>query len=127
MSANLPDVTIDIESNGLGNVAPVNTGLQAKVGICSIGTPNVPQSFGDPTVLQKALGTGPLVDAAVDVLGVAGGQVIVLPLQSNVAGNVQPMTGGDGAVSLSGTPSPPVMGCTFPATLLWSGRTITWP
>src|SRR5690606_35326463 len=74
----VPKVNLTIRDPGLG-LAPADiSGIQAKIGVCSKGTPNMVYSFGTRDALVEALGAGPLVEDAAIALD-AGGPVICVP------------------------------------------------
>jgi len=92
----IPDSKQTIQDGALGVVETNDTGVQAKIGVCSLGTPNQVYTFADPTALQAALGTGPLVEAAVEALQEGGGPIVCVPATPSVAGT-------NGAVTHAGT------------------------
>lgn len=75
----LPDVSLTVNDGALGIVPEVIDGISAKVGICSLGTPNTVYSFGDIQNLKTTLGVGPLVEAAAHLLAISGGPVYCIP------------------------------------------------
>jgi hypothetical protein len=76
----LPEVQINIQDPGLG-IVPASAGkTQAKLGACSKGTPGRVYSVSGLSAARDALGSGPLLDALAQVLGVAGGPVLAVPL-----------------------------------------------
>jgi hypothetical protein len=71
------------------------------------GTNNTILSLTDPSQAVAALGYGPLTDAVVHRLQVAGGQVYAVPVHASVAGTATPVThggGGAGTVAVAGAP-----------------------
>lgn len=84
----LPGISITILSNGLGQLPPSSANTCAKMGICSVGLPATIYQEGDTMTAQADLGVGPLAEATVDSLSVAGGSVIAVPLTPSTAGSV---------------------------------------
>src|SRR5690606_39784368 len=77
------DWSSDVCSSDLG-LAPADiSGIQAKIGVCSKGTPNMVYSFGTRDALVEALGAGPLVEDAAIALD-AGGPVICVPANTKI-------------------------------------------
>jgi len=104
----LPDVHITIEDGGLGILPPSNAGLQAKVGVCSIGNPNQIITLSDPSQIVAALGTGPLVDACFDSFGAGASTIYAVPATADIAGSIGAITTntktGTGNITVSGNP-----------------------
>jgi len=96
MSSILPDVTESIQDGALGIIPESTDNIALVVGVCSQGTTNVIQSFGDKKSLVAALGSGPLVDAAALILDTAGGPVDCVRIAATTAGAA-------GAVTTAGT------------------------
>jgi hypothetical protein len=75
----LPDVNLSILDPGLGLI-PANAGnTQVKIGVCTKGAPNTVYGIASVQAARDSLGAGPVVDAAVQALSVAGGTVYVVP------------------------------------------------
>ena len=86
-----PNVELNIQDPGLG-IVPASAGrTQVKIGVANKPTPNVVLSAGSKGTLRSLLGSGPLLEAAAQVLNRAGGQVILVPLEPATYGTV---TGG---------------------------------
>lgn len=84
----LPEVQINIQDPGLG-IVPASAGrTQVKLGFCQKGTPNGIYSAGSVQAAKDALGSGPMLDAVAQVLGVAGGPVLAVPLLPLTFGTV---------------------------------------
>lgn len=83
----LPGISITINPNGLRQLAASGANLSVKLGVCTLGAPNTIYQFADPATAIAALGTGPLVEAVVDTLALAG-QVIAVPISGNGPGAV---------------------------------------
>jgi hypothetical protein len=105
----IPDVRETIEDGALGLVTDSTDQICLKLGVCSLGTPLVIQSFSDRASLKTALGAGPVVDAAALSLDTAGGPVYVMPIAASTpgsAGSVTHLTGTQTAVpTISGAPN----------------------
>lgn len=104
----LPEVTITIQDNALGQL-PASTGnASAKIGVCSDGIVGTVVAFGDMTTMQSSLGQGPLVDAISHTMGVPGtGTVYGLPINPSVAGATGSVTHtgpGTGAITVALAP-----------------------
>lgn len=102
----VPKVSLTIRDPGLG-LAPADiSGIQAKIGVCSKGTPNTVYSFGTRDALVEELGAGPLVEDAAIALD-AGGPVICVPAsttpQQPSAVTATRTSSSTGTVSVSGT------------------------
>jgi hypothetical protein len=103
----LPEITLTVTDNALGIVPETIDGISAKIGISSLGTPNILYSAGDVTTLKASLGVGPLVEAAAHQLAISGGPVYCMP-----AAIVTP--GAAGAVTHVGTgPTMTVAGAAY--------------
>ncbi len=108
----LPEATLTIRDPGLG-IVPANAGrVQVKAGACSKATPNVLQSLGSVAAAKSALGSGPLLDAVVQVLDVAGGPVIALPILPSSQGTLT------GAFALTGSGAGTITGSKGPETAM---------
>lgn len=104
----LSDVTLNLLDPGLGAV-PASAGkTQIKFGVCNKGTPNTLYSAGGINPARSALRSGPLLDASCQVLGVAGGSVLMMPVLPSTYGTVT------GAFSLSGSGTGTVTGSKGP-------------
>src|SRR5690606_28541217 len=102
----VPKVSLTIRDPKLG-LAPADiSGIQAKIGVCSKGTPNTIYSFGTRDALVEELGAGPLVEDAAIALD-AGGPVICVPAnttpQQPSAVTATRTSSSTGTVSVSGT------------------------
>lgn len=84
----LPDATLSILDGALGQLPASIANASVKLGICSAGIPNTIYSFADSTKAQASIGQGPMVEALVDTLSVAGGPVLAMPLNPTTAGTV---------------------------------------
>lgn len=82
----IPEVTITIRDGALGLADGNDNGVPAFIGACSSGTANEVNSFSDPQTLKDELGTGPLVEAALLSLAMAGGPVVCVKAPSSTAG-----------------------------------------
>lgn len=82
----IPEARLTIKDGALGIAPDTATGLQALIGASSSGTANVPTQYADQQTLRNDFGTGPLVEAACDVLAKAGGTVMVCKAPSSTAG-----------------------------------------
>lgn len=83
----IPFISLTVLGNGLGQLPPSSANVCAKLGICSAGVPNTLYPEADIATAQAQLGVGPLVEATVDSLSVAGGTVIAVPLNPSTAGS----------------------------------------
>lgn len=102
----LPDAKVKIKDGGLGLVAAANSGLHAKVGVCSAGVANQIVSISDESQISS-LGTGPLVDALYDSFAAGARIVYVVPVAGDTAGVVGTVTAdktGTGNMTVTGTP-----------------------
>ena len=108
----IPSITLTVLSNGLGQLPASSANVCTKLGICSAGTPNVLYPEADTTTAQTQLGAGPLVEAVVDSLTVAGGTVVAVPVNPSTPGSFGAVdsTGasGSGVVSVSAAPVAPI-------------------
>jgi hypothetical protein len=93
----LPEVQVNIQDPGLGIVPPSAGKTQAKLLVCQKGTANVVYSAGTVKSAQEQIGNGPLLQAAAQVLSVAGGPVLMVPVLPNAYGSVT------GAFALTGS------------------------
>lgn len=84
----LPDVQLNIQDPGLGITSASAGRTQVKVGACQAGVPNAILSAGTVGAAKTALGDGPLLDAAAQVLGVAGGPVLLVPVLVTAYGTI---------------------------------------
>lgn len=106
--SNLSDATLTVQDGALGISVPSTTLPPLKMGIFPGGTPNVLYSFADSTALQSALGQGTGTESATHTLGVAGGQVLCMPVnpsQFGYAGTVSLLGTGFGTVAVSLAPA----------------------
>jgi len=102
----LPDVSLTIADPAIGIALPDTSRQIAKAGVCSGGTANTVYTFGDSRALVAALGTGPLVDAALDTLLQTGQPVVCVKVASDVAasiGSVTQVGTGTGVAALTGS------------------------
>lgn len=83
----IPSVAVTIKDNALGLVPQGTVAAQVLFGVCSAGMVNAVNAWGDPQAMAAALGSGPLVEAAAHVLGVAGGPVITVAVNPSVSGS----------------------------------------
>ena len=104
----ISSVELNLQDPGLGTV-PVSAGkTQLKFGVCNKGTPNTLYSAGGLSPARTALRSGPLLDAAAQVLGVAGGTVLMMPILPSTYGTVT------GAFTLAGSGTATVTGSKGP-------------
>jgi hypothetical protein len=105
----LPYVNLAIKDGALGIVPGSDNGTVALIGVCSSGTVGTVYSFTDIQTLSTTLGTGPLVEAAAFVLGIAGGTVICVKSASSTASSSGAVTKvGTGTSVLTTTGSSPL-------------------
>jgi hypothetical protein len=100
----LPEVTFQILDGQLGLVGDLAAHNQVKIGVCSDGIPGVIYGFGSTGSLVSTLGQGPVVEAAAQVLTVAGPAIFVLPITPSVSGSASSVThtgAGAGTVAVS--------------------------
>jgi hypothetical protein len=104
----LPDVSLTIRDPGLGIVLAGAGKAQAKIGVCTKGTPNTVYSINSVKVAQSLLGAGPLVEAVASVLSVAGGPVYAVPAAASnyVSGPGSLTQSGSGAGTVSAAAGP---------------------
>lgn len=103
----LPGVNIELKDGGLGTIPPSADGRRAFVGVCSAGTANQIYLFSDPSTVESKLGRGPLTDAIVLSLRMAGGVAYGVPSLASIVGT---------KTADSGNPVSPVVGVTGTAT-----------
>jgi hypothetical protein len=90
----IPELDLQVQDGGLGLLPANVSGVQVKLGVCSASA----ERAGEIVVisgieqLKSALGSGPLVDAAAQVLVTAGGPVICVPLRASIPGVVGEVT-----------------------------------
>lgn len=95
----LPDVAINIQDPGLGTI-PASAGkTQVKLGVCQAAATNAILAFGSIAAAKAALGDGPMLDAVAQVLAVAGGPVMAVPVLPSSYGTVA------GSLTLTGVGS----------------------
>lgn len=104
----LPDVQVNIQDPGLGIVPPGAGRTQAKLMVCQAGTPNTVYSAGTVKSARDQVGSGPMLQAVAQVLGVAGGPVLMVPVLASTYGTVT------GAFALTGGGSGTVTGSKGP-------------
>lgn len=103
----LPGVKVNVLDGNLGLQQGSNEQVMFYMGVCTLGTPNVLQSFGNQTALTNALGLGTLVEAAAYGLQVGGGPVMCMPLSPDTAGALGSVTHtGPGTGTLAVTSAP---------------------
>jgi hypothetical protein len=103
----LPDVTVTVKDGGLGLLAASSSGLQAKVGVSSVGTVNEIVSIADPGKIAELVGTGPLADALYDSFAAGARTIYAVRAAGDVAGTVGEVTAtktGTGNIAVTGTP-----------------------
>jgi hypothetical protein len=88
----LPDATLSILDGQLASLPPSIANSMVSLGICSAGIPNTLYSVASSSVAQSQMGQGPLVEAVVDALSVAGGPALAMPLNPTTAGAVGSVT-----------------------------------
>jgi hypothetical protein len=104
----LPDVQVNIQDPGLGIVPPSAARTQAKLMVSQAGTPNTVYSAGTVKAARDQVGSGPLLQATAQVLGVAGGPVLMVPVLASTYGTVTgafALTGG-GTGTVTGSKGP---------------------
>jgi hypothetical protein len=104
----LPNVQINIVDPGLG-IVPASAGkTQVKLGVCQKGVPNVLLSAGSVSAARDAIGSGPMLDAVAQVLAVAGGTVLMMPVLPSSYGTVTSSfaLSGVGTGTVSGSKGP---------------------
>jgi len=104
----LPNVEMTIRDPGLGIVAASAGKIQVKAGPTQRGTVNTRMSAGSVNAARAAIGSGPVLEAAAQVLSVAGGPVYLVPLLVTSLGSVT------GAFTLSGSGTGTVTGSKGP-------------
>lgn len=102
--ATIPEVKTTIRDGALGIVPANVNGVQAKIGVSTLGTVNVPVGISDKQTLKDTFGTGPLVEAAAVALEQGGGPVVCCRVTSS-AGAMGSLT-----VSKTGTATLAVTG-----------------
>ena len=80
------DITESIQDGGLGIQPPSNAQLRVIAGVCTGGTANTVYAFTDQASLVSTLTGGPAVECAAYELGVAGGTILVCPINASVQG-----------------------------------------
>ncbi|TAL43906.1 MAG: DUF2586 family protein, partial [Salinibacterium sp.] len=99
----IPEVTQTISDGALGVLPPNASKVQVKLGVCSAGAPNTVYSFADAKLMQDTIGRGPVVEAAAQVLNVAGGPVMIVPVLPSVVGSIGSTTlVGSGTATVTG-------------------------
>jgi hypothetical protein len=88
----LPDSRVTLRDGALGIVASDNSRVGAKVGCSSAGTINTPLVTASPQLIKDTFGAGPLVEAALYHLAIAGGPVMLVKTPSSTAGSVGSLT-----------------------------------
>lgn len=108
----LSRVNQTIADGALGLASADPSQVHIKIGVCSAGTVKGLTFYTDPDKAKADGGVGPLVDAVVYDLQVAGGVVGMMRVNSSVAGvagSVSVVRGGGGSstgtVAVSGTPN----------------------
>jgi hypothetical protein len=104
----LPEVQINIQDPGLG-IVPASAGrTQVKAGVCNKGALNTLYSAGSIQAARDAIGLGPILDAAAQVLAVAGGPVLLLPVLPTTYGAVTSsfVLSGSGTGTVAGSKGP---------------------
>ena len=103
------NVAITVNDGALG-ILPSNTAnLVVHAGVCSSGTAGTLYSYSSIADLTAGLGTGPAVEAAAFQLALAGGSVLVCPINASVVGVAGAVTmtrvaSSTSVMSLTGTP-----------------------
>jgi hypothetical protein len=106
----ISNANLTILDGALGLSPSTGDQVQAKLGVCTAGTANVPTLVTSPSG-ANAFGTGPLVEAAKATLAIPGnGGVVMCKVPSTVAGSVGSTTAGSGnagtgTVTVGGTPN----------------------
>lgn len=103
----LTDVGVSILDGALGLLATSSDAVRALIGVSSNGTVNEVNAFSTKEDVAAALGYGPLVEAAAHSLDIAGGTVICVRVDGNVAAIIGAVTKSNGAapiVAITGTP-----------------------
>lgn len=106
----LPDVSVTIRDGALGLVAPNSNGVQVVVGVSSQGDTTAVHQYSDMASLVSDFGVGPMVEAAAQVLAVAGGPVAVFRIAPTTPGSNGSVTAGSGntgttVMTVTGTPN----------------------
>lgn len=107
----LPEATLEILDPGLGQVPASFANAEAAIGVCSKGLPNTFYSIGSPNSAKSQLGSGPLVEAILQRLSVAGAPVYAVPASPVSAGAV-------GATAHTGPGAGAVVGSAGPAEVI---------
>lgn len=107
--AELPDVQLNVQDHGLGTVPPSAGKTMALVGVCQAATVGSVKSAGTIGAAQAALGDGPLLDLAAQVIAVSGANVILVATNPSTFGEV------DAALTLAGSGSGEVTAAEGPA------------
>lgn len=103
----LPNTDINILDGGLGLMAASSAGLQAKVGVCSLGNLNEIVSISDPAKVAEKFGTGPLANALYDAFAAGASIIYAVRADGDVAGSIGEITStktGTGSMTVTGTP-----------------------
>lgn len=104
----LPEVNQNVQDFGLGQVRPSNAKTHAKIGICSIASPNVVNGWAGPSLktMVSALGTGPLAESAAYHRQAASAPLFTCAVNPSSPGVVGALTQGVGSsvLSITGTP-----------------------
>jgi hypothetical protein len=102
----IPNVDVTLLDGALGLAADSAARTQVKIGCSSAGTANVLTAVSSPSSLVSQFGQGPLVEAASRVLSIAGGPVLIMKVDSDVAaaaGTVTPTKTGTATLVLTGS------------------------
>lgn len=110
----LAEVQINIRDPGLG-VVPASAGkTQVKIGVSQAGTANAVYAAGSTQAAKKALGSGPLLEAVLQVLSKGGGPVLFVPASISSYGTVAGVGTGSGLFKLEGAGTGTVTGSRGP-------------
>lgn len=99
-----PDVVISLVDNASAIIPSLTVDTHLKIGACSLGTTNAIYSFTREEDVRAELGAGPLVEAGIDALKVAGGPVFLQKVNASVAGSSGSVTqsGGGPLMTVTG-------------------------
>lgn len=82
----IPSLVATINDGALGLTPGTADNTHLVLGACTLGTVNTQYSASDLKTLQANNGIGPAVEAAAHTLAIAGGPVIVVPINTSVVG-----------------------------------------
>ena len=82
----IPALVVSVNDGALGLTPGTADNTHIVLGACTLGTANTQYSASDLKTLQANNGVGPAVEAAAHTLAVAGGPVIVVPINTSIPG-----------------------------------------